>query len=84
VPRIIINEDWFDRISPSFRYNEPQSDYSRMHDRLSLLLLQSTCPHSREDPIVIVVNDVSVGSLGYFARDVARGIGFQVEIDQNG
>lgn len=84
MPRVVINQLWWDGISPSFRYSEPQSDYSRMHDRLSLLLLQSICPHPREDPIVVVVTDTPIGSLGYFARDVARGIGFQVEIDQNG
>lgn len=84
MPRFIINQAWWDNIDPRFRYSEPQSDFSRMRDRLSLLLLQSICPHPREDPVVIVVNDTSIGSLGYFARDVARAIGFQVEVSQNG
>lgn len=84
MPRVVINQAWWDNIDPRFRYSEPQSGYSRMHDRLSLLLLQSICPHSRGDSIVIVVNDISVGSLGYFARDAARAIGFQVEVSQNG
>lgn len=81
MPRILVNADWWNNISPRFRYSEPQSDYSRMHDRLRLLLLQSVCPHSTEDPITIVVSDTLVGSIGYFARDAARSIGFQVEIE---
>ena len=84
MPRVIINQAWWENIDPRFGYSEPQSDFSRMQDRLRLLYLQSISPHSREDPIVIVVEDVTIGSLGWLARDVARVMEFQVEVNQNG
>ncbi len=84
MPRVLINQDWWDNIDPRFCYSEPQSDFSRMCDRLGLLFLQSICPHSREDPIVIVVEDTTVGSLGWIAWDVAQLLRLQVEISQNG
>ena len=80
MPRVVINQVWWENISPSFRYSEPQSDFSRMQDRLRLLRLQSICPHLCEDPIIIVVGDVTIGSIGWLARDVARGMEFQVEV----